>query len=116
MDNINFSLYNEISQIATSPNLFLRQIYNLNNYGDVLLFLKNDIAILPIYSQKRLLKVIFNVYRDNIDFPDNNYINCMSNVLNEIYNIQINEKKIYKKIIKIKNNENINNIIDYFNK
>jgi hypothetical protein len=114
MNNINLSFYNEISQIATSPNLFLKQIYNLNNYGDVLLFLKNDIINLPIYSQERLLKIIFNVYRDNNNFPDNNYVNCLSNILNNIYNIQINENKIYKKIIKIKNNENINNIIDYF--
>ena len=116
MNNINFSFYNEISQIATSPNIFLKQIYNLNNYGDILLFLENDISILPIYSQERLLKVIFNVYRDNTNFPNNDYTICLSNVLNKIYNIQINEKKIYKKIIKIKNNENINNIIDYFNK
>ncbi len=68
-DYLTFDIFNNIVQIANTSNNFLIEIYKINNISELIHFLTNEFDILPIYSQKRLLDAIFEVYYKYIEFP-----------------------------------------------
>jgi hypothetical protein len=96
-DYINYS-------IAFNDNAYLKQIYNINNINDVKNYLQFNIETLPLLSQKRILNCIYNAYLNNDLFPNKIYINLVKNILKKIFEIEIPSTKIYKQIMKNKNN------------
>lgn len=92
---------------------FLKDIYNIKNYDDVINYLDINIRDLPIFSQKRILNSIYNVYINNENFPNKKFIYRIKNILEIVYNLKLNSKKIYDNIINIRNKKkyNINNDI-----
>ena len=99
---------------------FLKDIYNIKNYENVISYLEINIKDLPIFSQKRILNSIYCAYINNENFPNKNFIYRVKNVLEIIFNLKLNSKKIYDNIINIKNKKkyNVNNdiFIYLFNK
>jgi len=87
---IYFDIFDDSVKIANSANLFLVQIYNINNISDVIFFLNNSIDILPLYSQRRILKAIFEVYYKYIEFPKIFFSKKISTILKKIYKIKNN--------------------------
>lgn len=97
--NLYFDIFSDYIQIATSPSNFLSQIYNLNNLTDIVHFLSNSIDTLPIYSQRRLLKAIYNVYYKYVEFPKLLFCKKLLFVLKNIYNIKnLDENEIKLKL------------------
>ena len=90
-----FDIFNDFFQLATNYDMFLSQIYKINNITDSVHFITNSLEMLPIYSQKRLLNAIFEVYYRYIEFPKKIFIEKLQNVLEQVYQIEnIDEKKI----------------------
>lgn len=106
-DYINYS-------IAYNDDVYLKQIYNINNINDVKNYLEFNIETLPLLSQKRILNCIYNVYLNNDLFPNKIYINLVKNILKKIFEIEIPSTKIYKQIMKNKNNNKSDEIKDTF--
>jgi hypothetical protein len=98
-----FDIFDESVQIANSSDNFLKQIYNINNIVDVIYYLNNSINELPIYSQKRFLKAIFEVYYKYVEFPKIFFSDRILLILNEIYkiNTKISNKQIMIDLDKI---------------
>ena len=99
---------------------FLKDIYNIKNYDNVINYLEINIKNLPIFSQKRILNCIYCAYINNENFPNKNFIYRVKNVLEIIFNLKLNSKKIYNNIINIKTKKkySVNNdiFIYLFNK
>jgi len=93
---------------------YLNNIYNLKTYDDVLNFLEMNIKELPILTQKRIINCIYCAYINYSEFPNKKYVFKLKNILNLVYNIKINSKIIYKKIIKLKNNNKYKENNDIF--
>jgi len=93
---------------------FLNNIYNLKTYDDVLNFLEMNIKELPLLTQKRILNCIYCAYINYSEFPNKKYVFKVKNILNLIFNLKINSKKIYNKIIKLKNNNKYKENNDIF--
>ena len=99
---MNFDIFDDTVQIANSSDNFLKQIYEIYNISDVVIFLNDSIDIMPIYSQKRILESIFDVYYKYIEFPKQFFSDKINKVLVEIYNInKISSKDIIKELNKI---------------
>jgi hypothetical protein len=84
----NFDIFKDIINIASTPNLFLKQIYHIYNISDIVYFLNDTVDILPIYTQRRVLKAIFETYYKYVEFPKLLFISKLKNVLEKIYNIK----------------------------
>lgn len=106
----NYELFEDIVQIANTPESFLEQIYNIVSIQDIIRFLNNSIDELPIYTQKRILDSIYSSFITNDDFPKELFSEKVQNVLKNIYNINISVDKINNKIF---SNKNIDNIFLY---
>jgi hypothetical protein len=100
-DYTSFSLFDDVFKIANTPNNFLKQIYSINDITDLVNFLSNSFETLPIYSQKRLGKVIFEVYWKYIEFPKSLFVKNLVNILHKVYGIPLNQLSDEKKTIKI---------------
>lgn len=113
---LSFDLFNDVVQIANTPNNFLKQIYSINGIADLVHFLSNSFDTLPIYSQRRLAKVIFEVYWKYIEFPKSLFAKKLIEILNQIYRIDKNKLSDEKKIIKAldKINADSLDLYDYF--
>lgn len=105
-----FDIFSDYIQIATSSFNFLSQIYNLNNISDVVHFLSNTIDTLPIYSQRRLLGAIYDVYYKFVEFPKLLFCKKLLFVLTNIYKITgLDENKIKSKLDNVNNSTNSTN-------
>lgn len=105
-DYLYFDIFDDSVQIANSSNNFLKQIYNINNIADVIYFFDNIIDEIPIYSQKRILKAIYEVYYKFVEFPKLFFSDRILKILKEIYQI----KK------KISNNEILTDLDNVYSK
>jgi hypothetical protein len=94
-------------EFAITPNNFLIEVYDIKNIIDVINFLNNNIHDLPIYTQKRLLNYIYDIYNTYDDFPFDLFIQITIDIFDKIYKIKLNIIKINKKIKTIKNKNNI---------
>jgi hypothetical protein len=113
IDNINEN-DNLLNILINNSYSYLNNIYNLKTYDDVLNFLEMDIKELPLFTQKRILNCIYCAYINYSEFPNKKYIFKIKNILNLIFNLKINSKKIYNKIIKLKNNNKYKQNNDIF--
>jgi len=93
---------------------YLNNIYNLKTYDDTLNFLESNIKELPILTKKRILNCIYCAYINYSEFPNKKYVFKIKKILNLIYNLKIHSKKIYNKIIKLKNNNKYKDNNDIF--
>ena len=93
---------------------YLNNVYNLKTYDDILNFLEINIKELPLLTQKRILNCIYCAYINYSEFPNKKYVFKVKNILNLIFNLKINSKKIYNKIIKLKNNNKYKENNDIF--
>lgn len=97
--NLYFDVFSDYIQISTSADNFLSQIYNLNNISDVVHFLSDSIDTLPIYSQRRLLGAIFEVYYKYVEFPKLLFCKKLLIILKNIYKMNdLDENKIKNKL------------------
>lgn len=113
--NLYFDIFSENTQISTTVDNFLSEIYELHNISDVVHFLSNSIDVLPIYSQRRLLKAIYSEYYKYIEFPKQLFSKKLLHVLKNIYNINdLNEHKIQQKLNSLKHN-NSDDLYNFFN-
>ncbi len=95
----NFDIFKDIINIASTPNLFLKQIYHIYNISDVIYFLNDTIDTMPIYTQRRVLKAIFETYYKYIEFPKLLFVSKLKNVLEQIYNIKnLNPQKTLREL------------------
>lgn len=103
---LNFDIFNDSVQIANSSDDFLKQIYKILNISDVVIFLNNSIDIIPIYSQRRILKAIYDVYYKYIEFPKLFFSDKICKILTEIYKLKkISSKDILADLDKIQLNK-----------
>ena len=108
-----FDIFEDVLQIARSSNNFLKDIYNIHNISDVIMLLNNALDIMPIYSQKRILKAFYEVYYKYIEFPKLLFAEKILKVLKDIYNIhKLSTKNILKHLDKNKSIKN--DIYTYF--
>lgn len=84
-----FDIFDDSVQIANSSDNFLKQIYEINNIQEVVYFLNSSIDVLPIYTQKRILKAIHDVYYKYIEFPKLFFADKIFKILNEVYKINL---------------------------
>ncbi len=98
----NFDIFDDVLRIASTDELFLHQIYDINNIFSATQFINDSIEIMPVYTQKRILNCIFNVWCNDINFPYAIFSEKVSYVLKSIYNINLDPEKIKNKIIKTK--------------
>ena len=96
---LNFDIFSDTIQIATSHNNFITEIYNLNNITDIVRFLSNEFDIIPIYSQRRLLGAIYLTYYKFVEFPKLLFAKKLLFILKNLYEISnLNENKILYKL------------------
>ena len=109
-----FDIFSDSVQIAKTPDMFLKQIYNIGTISDVITFLNSSVDILPLYSQRRILKAIFEVYYKYIEFPKLFFSKKIIIILKQIYKLQhnFNENKIMIDLDKI--NSKSYDIYKYF--
>ena len=100
-----YDVFSDLVQIATSSDNFLRDIYEIYSVSEVVNYLSDSIDLLPIYSQRRILKAIYEVYYRFIEFPKLLFGTKLSLVLKSIYNINIESKQIIKILDKINDEE-----------
>lgn len=106
-----FDIFSDTIQIATSPNNFLAEIYNINTISDTVRFLSNEFDNLPIYSQRRLLGAIYSTYYKYNEFPKLLFVKKLLYILKNIYKItNLNEDKIIDKL----NNSDSTNTVDLY--
>jgi hypothetical protein len=97
-----FDIFSDTVLIASNDDMFLSQIYELDNINDVVNYLSNEFDELPIYTQRRLLKSIFNVYYKYTEFPKKIFIKKLIFILENIYKIKkINVDNISEELDKI---------------
>lgn len=113
IDYKKYNIFDDTFKIATTKNKFLNQIYNINDINDVINFINDSINLLPIYSQKRIISCIFNVYSKNINLPVNKLTEIILNILEKIYDINIKFTILNKKIINFTNKNKSIDIFDY---
>jgi hypothetical protein len=65
-------------------------------------FINMELENLPIFSQQRILNSIYKTFRDNEYFPNDRFIKKSQDILERIYNIIINPKKLLNIIVKNK--------------
>jgi hypothetical protein len=111
-DYESYDMFADIIQVATTDDLFLRQIYNIKNIYDVELFLENEIKQLANYSQKRIINSIYKVYRDDDSFPSKNFVDIVKKIIKKNYDIKIKSKEIITEIMNNKYNKNNNNLFN----
>lgn len=105
-DYLDFDIFDDFFQIADSSNNFLIQIYEINNIVDCINFLNNSLDIMPIFSQKRLLCAIFDVYYKYIEFPKLFFSSKVLKIITEIYKLKkISSSDIVNDLNKIKSNK-----------
>ena len=110
---LSFDIFNDAVQIASTSNIFLKQVYGINNITDLVNFLSDSIDTLPIYSQRRLLKAIFETYYKYVEFPKLLFVKKIYLILKKIYKLNdLDEKIILNKLEKI--NENSYDLYQYF--
>lgn len=90
-DYTDYDIFDYYFQIVLTSDDFLKQIYKLNNIIDVIYFISDSIDVLAVYSQKRIIKAIYEVYYKYIEFPKKLFSD-------KIYKILITIYKINKKI------------------
>ena len=101
-----FDIFDDSVQIANSSDDFLKQIYKIYDISDVVLFLNNSVDIMPIYSQKRILNAIYEVYYKFIEFPKLFFSDKICKVAKEILKLKkISSKDILSDLDKIKLNK-----------
>jgi hypothetical protein len=105
---------NLLSILINNSYSYLNNIYNLKTYDDILNFLEMNIKELPLLTQKRILNCIYCAYINYAEFPNKKYIFIVKNILINIFNIKVHSKKIYNKIIKLKNNNKYKENNDIF--
>jgi hypothetical protein len=108
-----FEIFEDVFQIAINDELFLSQIYNINNLNSATEYLNETLEILPVFTQKRLLNAIYTVWSDNKNFPVQIFCERAQYVLKEIYKIDVPIEKIKNKII---DSKKYNDIFLYFDK
>ncbi len=108
-----FELFEDIFQFASTDQLFLSQIYDINNLNGATEYLEESIELLPEYSQKRILSSIYNVWSNNKNFPVELFCKRVKFILKSIYKIDISIDKIKNKII---DSKKYNDIFYYFEK
>ena len=111
-NKINYKKYNIFDDniyFCNSKNDFLVEVYNIKNIIDIINFFNDNFNELPIYTQKRLLNYIYDVYISYNDFPFELFSDKLIDVFNKIYKIKLNNNKIIKKIKTTK----INNLFIY---
>ena len=102
---LNFDIFDDTVQIANTPNNFLKQIYGIQNISDVVIFLNNSIGTMELYSQKRVLKAIYEVYYKYVEFPKLFFLDKICKILSEIYNLKkISSKDIIHDLDLLKSN------------
>ena len=105
---LDFDIFSDYVQISTSSYNFLSEIYNLNDITDIVHFLSNSIDTLPIYSQRRLLSAIYDVYFKYIEFPKLLFCKKLLFILKNIYKINnLDENKILDIIDKNKKDNSV---------
>ena len=102
----NLDIFDESVKIALTSDLFLKQIYNIKNISDVVIFLNDTINNLPIYSQKRILNCIIKTYKNINEFPFKIIIEKINIILKHINKFTIPTNKIYDEIILFNKNNN----------
>jgi hypothetical protein len=100
--------------------MFLKQIYNINNISDVVTFLNYSLDTLPLYSQRRILKAIYEVYYKYIEFPKLFFSKKIIQILKQIYKITLNfdDKKIISDLdeINLKSHDFYNFFLEKYSK
>ena len=108
-----YNIFDDNIYFCNSENDCLIEVYNIKNIIDIINFLNNNLSELPLFTQKRMLDYIFNVYISYDDFPFELFSEKIVDVFNKIYKIKLNIHKIIKKIKSTK----IINLFQYlFNK
>lgn len=114
--HIYFDIFNDSVQIANTPDIFLKQIYSIKNMYDVVVFLNSSIDNIPIYSQRRLLMAIYEVYYKYVEFPKQLFLKKIIRVLKQIYKItqELDEKKVGLELDKLDKLDNLSKSNDIY--
>jgi hypothetical protein len=115
-DYSKYESFEDIIQIISTPHLFLKQIYKINNYSDALLFMQDSMDFLPIYSQRRIISSLFLEYRFKSNFVNKLFITKVKNIIKNIYNIKLHSIDIKNKILDIIDKENYIDLFYYLTK
>lgn len=111
-DYENYDVFSDVVQIAISEKKFLEQIYNIKNIYDAELFISNDVKELPNITQRRILNCIYIVYRDNDNFPNQNYLKLIKEHIKKTHDLKIKRKKLLTIIMDNKYKQLWKNIFD----
>jgi hypothetical protein len=110
-----FDIFDDVLRLASTDELFLHQIYDINNIYSATQFINDSMETMPVYTQKRILNCIFNVWQNDPNFPYFIFCQKVSYVLKSIYNVNLDPEKIKNKIINIKK-QKYNDIFNYLSK
>ena len=97
---LNFNINDTYFYIASTNELFL-EIFNITKYTDIILFIENEYDSLPLYTQKRIINTIFNVYKNNNKLLSTFYIKSVLNIYNNLYKTEVNYNIINKYLSKL---------------
>lgn len=104
------NIFDETIFFCSNNNDFLSDIYEISDLKESVNFLNDEIDRLPYYSQKRVLNSIFLVYGKYNEFPIKIFGDKVNNIIKGIYKIEIKPELLYKKIINLKNTNDIKDI------
>lgn len=107
----NFNILNDDVLLFGDDNIFLDYVYDISNLQNLKFYLLNSFSDLPVYTQRRLLRSMFIVYYDFVDFPKKIFIEKIKFVLDEIYKIKLSSSIIFEDLDLI---DNKNKLFGYF--
>lgn len=103
---LQYDMFDNSVQIVKNDDMFLSQIYQIDDIHQMLDFIDTTLEQLPIYSQRRLLRAIYYVYHKFPEFPMNNFVDKLCVVMDKIYNLKISSQDLSKRLKKLPEDAN----------
>ena len=91
-------------KIFDDNKFFLDKIYGIKTFEDVVNYINNN--NLPIVTQNRILEYSFNVFINDNNFPNEEYINMVKKCHIKIYDTEFKNKELRDIIMKYKHKDN----------
>jgi len=99
-------MYNDKAyDIFTNKKLFLNKIYGIETFEEVVNYINNN-NNLPINTQNRILDFSFNVFINDDNFPNEEYINMVIQCYITIFNKKFENKELRDILMKYKHMDN----------
>lgn len=99
IENVNLLINDDDEEVI---DFFLKNVYNINNFENSVMFVKSNINILPLSTLGRICSLINHVYLNDERYPFTEILKAFKIIIEKFYNITISEKNIEAYIVSLK--------------